>query len=70
MSSTYKRRRQENKEGTEKNYKHNQKAINKTAMTTYLTKITLNVNGLNAPIKNECIKKRWYTYTQWNITWP
>ena len=33
------------------NYKNNCKTSNRMAITTYLTIITLNVNGLNAPIK-------------------
>ena len=36
---------------TEKNYKNNLKTSNKMALSTYLSIITLNVNGLNAPIK-------------------
>ena len=44
-SSTYKGREQENQKGTEKNYKNNQKTVNKMAVTTYLSIITLNVNG-------------------------
>ena len=33
-SSTYKRRKQENKKGTEKDYKNSQKTIDKKAVTT------------------------------------
>ena len=33
------------------NYKNNEKTSNKMAISTYLTIITLNVNGLSAPIK-------------------
>ena len=33
------------------------------AITTYLLIITLNVSGVNAPIKDTWIKK-WYTHTQ------
>ena len=36
---------------TEKTYKRNEKTINKMVISTYLSVITLNVNGLNAPIK-------------------
>ena len=38
-------REQKKKKGTEKNYKNNPKIMNKMAVST------LNVNGLNAPIK-------------------
>ena len=34
------------KKGTKKNYKNHQKIINKMAISTYLSIITLNVNGL------------------------
>ena len=34
-----------------KTYKNNQKTINKMAISTYLSIITLNVNGLNAPTR-------------------
>jgi len=37
--------------GPEKTYKNNQNTINKMAVNTYLSMITLNGNGLNAPIK-------------------
>jgi len=39
------------KKGIEKNYKNSHKTSNKMAMSTYLSIITLNVNGLNSPIK-------------------
>ena len=39
------------KRNNNKTYKNNQKTINKMAISTYLSIITLNVNGLNAPIK-------------------
>ena len=39
------------KEGTKKNYKNNQKTINKMAISTYLSIITLKADGLNAPRK-------------------
>ena len=54
-SSNHKLREQE-KKGTE-NYKNNQKKINKMATSTYLSIITLNVNGLNAPIKIHRVAK-------------
>ena len=48
--SIKKRRVQEKKKkGTQKNYKNNQKRINKVAICTYLSIVTVNVNGLNAP---------------------
>ena len=37
---------------TEKNYKHNQKTSNKMAISTYVSIFILNVNELNAPIKD------------------
>ena len=47
---------------TEKTYKNNQNTVNKTAVSTCLLIITLNGNGLNAPIKRhtipEWIKKK------------
>ena len=46
----------------EKNYKNNKKTNNKMAISTYLSKITLNVNWLNVPIKRhrvaDWIKKK------------
>ena len=48
MNAHYERREQE-KKGKEK--KNNQKIINKMAISTYLSIITLNVNRLNSPIK-------------------
>ena len=35
-----------------KNYKNNQKTCNEVAISAYLSIITLNVNGLNAPLKD------------------
>ena len=53
--------REETKEA-EKNYTNNQKTNNKMAVITYLSVITLNVNGLNATIKRhrvaDWIKKK------------
>ena len=43
--------REEDKRRKEQEYKKNQKTIHKMAISTYLTKITLNVNGLNVPNK-------------------
>lgn len=40
------------------NYTNNQKTINKKAVPTYLSKITLNVGGLNAPIKRHRVTER------------
>lgn len=45
------RRRQQEKKATENNYKNNHKTRNKMAVSRYLSLITLNVNGLNTPIK-------------------
>ena len=36
---------------TKKNYKNNPKTMNKMATCIYLSTITVNVNGLKAPIK-------------------
>ena len=36
---------------TEDSYKNNLKTINKMPISTYLSIVTLNVSGLNAPIK-------------------
>ena len=41
--------RGENKKGTKKSNTNKSKAINKMAIRTYISIITLNVNGLNAP---------------------
>ena len=41
------------KKGTERNYKNSKKTINKMAISTYLSIITLNINGLNYPIKRQ-----------------
>ena len=50
------------KKGKEEKKKNNWKTRFKMAINTYLSIITLNVNGLNAPIKRhrvaECIKKQ------------
>ena len=39
------------KKGTKKNFKNNQKTVNKMQISTYLSIITINVNKINAPIK-------------------
>ena len=36
-------------------YKNKSKPINKMAIRTYISTITLNVNGLNAPIKRHSL---------------
>lgn len=41
--------------GPKKSYKNNQKTMNKVAVSTYLSIIALDVNGLNAPIKRHII---------------
>ena len=43
--------KEEQEKRNNKTYKNNQKTINKMAISTYLSINTLNVNGLNAPIK-------------------
>ena len=50
--------KEENKKGSEKIFRNNHKTINKMAINTYLTIITLNANGPNAPIKR-------YRVTEW-----
>ena len=55
--SNYKERAQK-KEGTKKNYRNNQKIMNKMAISTYLSIITLNVNGLSAQIKRHRLAER------------
>ena len=39
-------------------YKNSQKPINKMAISTYLSIITLNVTGVNAPIKRHRMAKK------------
>ena len=46
-----KTRKEETKRRTEKSYKNNRQTNNKMPVSTYLSIITLNVSGLNAPIK-------------------
>ena len=48
---TTKRKTKRKKKGTKKKYRINWKIKFKMAINTYLSKITLNVNGLTAPIK-------------------
>ena len=50
-SSNHKGKSKKNKKGTKKTSKINWKTRFKMAINTYLSIITLNVNGLNAPIK-------------------
>ena len=50
MSSNQKRREQE-KKGRNKSNKNKSKAINQMAIRTYISIITLNVNGINIPTK-------------------
>ena len=47
----HKEREQEKKKGTEKNYKNNQKTMNKMAIRIKISIITLNINGLHVPAK-------------------
>ena len=44
-------KREKQMEKKKKRTQHNQQSINKTAIHIYLEITTLNVNGLNAPIK-------------------
>ena len=65
--STLKVQVQKKKKRTKKNDNDNQKTINKMAISTYLSMITLNVNGINVLIKdiewlNELKKKRTHIY--------
>ena len=43
--------KEQEKKERKKSNKNKSKAINKMAITTYISIITLNVNGLNAPTK-------------------
>lgn len=52
------KREQEKKNGKERNYKNNWKTINKMAISTHLTIINLNVNGINDPIKIHSVPTR------------
>ena len=36
-----------------KYYKHNHQTVHKMAIRTYISIITLNINGINAPIKRQ-----------------
>ena len=49
--SSNNKRREQKKKGSKKNYKNNHKTINKMTISTYLSIITLNINGLSAPTK-------------------
>ena len=46
--------------GRKKTYKNKSKAINKMTVRTYISIITLNVNGINAPTK----RHRWAEWIQ------
>ena len=48
---SYQTTREKEKKGRKKSNKNKSKAINKMAIRTYISIITLNVNGLNAPTK-------------------
>ena len=58
MDNKHKGKEQEKKKGTERNNKNSQETINKMAIIPYLSIITLNINGLNSPIKR-------HTVTEW-----
>uniref|UniRef100_A0A4X1W0R5 RNA-directed DNA polymerase n=2 Tax=Sus scrofa TaxID=9823 RepID=A0A4X1W0R5_PIG len=47
------KRREQEKKGRKKSNKNKSKAINKISIRTYVSIITLNVNGLNAPTKRQ-----------------
>ena len=53
-SSNHKRKNKK-KKGTEKKYKFNWKTRFKIVINTYISVITLNVNGLNDPIKRQTV---------------
>ena len=55
LKKTNKSKGKKSREEKNKKNKSNQKSINKMAISTYLSIITVNVNRLNAPIK----KIRW-----------
>ena len=63
-------RREQEKKGRKKNNKNKSKAINKMAIRTYISIITLNVNGLNAPTKRhrlaEWIQKQDLEFLSWH----
>ena len=44
------------KKGTEKNSRNKDKTTNKMAPNIYLSIITLNINGLNIPIKRQHVR--------------
>lgn len=46
---------QEKKKWSENNYKISQKTYNKMAIHTYISIVTLNVNGVNPPIKRHSV---------------
>lgn len=59
---TYQKERDQEKKGT----KNNQKTMNKMTINTYLSIITLNANGLNAPLKRQSGRMdflKWAIYT-------
>ena len=58
-------RKRAKEEETKKTTKKTQTTINKMAISTYLSIITLNVNVLNAPIKRQShlIKNKTHLYT-------
>ena len=57
-TANHKVREQEKRKETEMNYKNILKTMKKMTITRYLPIITLNVNGLNSPIKR-------HTVAQW-----
>ena len=51
LNSTNPNHKGREQEKKETNYKSSQKAVSRMAISTYLPIVTLNVNGLNSPIK-------------------
>lgn len=51
MKSQWKRAREEERNTEE--LQNSQKTMNKMAIGTYLSIITLNINGLNSPVKRQ-----------------
>ena len=53
LKTVLKHKRKEQKKGRKKTNKTKSKTLNKMAIKTYISVITLNVNGLNAPTKRQ-----------------
>ena len=65
---------QTTKEGTKRrrkeNYKNNQETSNKMAMSTYLSIITLNVNGLGTSLVESACQCRGHRFNPWSRKIP